>query len=315
MFIQSKEKIHTLKYVLRGLYKSDSEIKEFLKTFHFSLNFIPCFSRWRFLYNLKKYKTLQLKHHISYVFAVRDRFCEFKGIKEKEGHPSFLIRIDDFPHWERTLEDFKRFHQVMEEFDIPYLLGVTPCLSLDRHNPFNTDFKKIDFREAEIIKHPLIEIAMHGFSHQTNNTKKNSEFTGLREKEVTEKIEKGLEIFSRFDIKPIAFIPPFDEIDMTSYKVLSRYFKIITGGPDSAKNIGYKLSPSFFKGAVYVPYYRPSGSIAFLKKFLKDTPIRREIILPIVIHWANESANRYKDLTELMRIIKSNTLRFKEIIV
>lgn len=311
------EKVYTLRFLLNGLYESDKEIEEFLNTSFFSLNFIYPVSLWHLLYNLKKYKTLQLFHLLNYIFKIRDRFCEFKGIKEKESHPVFLIRIDDFPHWEKSLDDFKRFHCLMEEFEITYLLGVTPYLSLNRHNTANNSFKMLEEKEVEIIKHPLIDIAMHGFSHQTNSPKKNQEFVGLKDKEVKEKIERGLEIFRKFDIEPFAFIPPFDRIDNVSYNVLSWYFKIITGGPESAKYLGYKVTPSFYKNIIYTPSYRPLSSYQScggLVKVIKECgiiSIKRNVILPLVIHWANETRDDYNSLKELLKLIKGMVIKWK----
>lgn len=310
-----KEKIYTLKYVLNGLYNNEKEIEEFLRTFHFSLNFISPLSHWRLLYNLRKYKKLQLYHQLRYVFAIRDRFCGFKGIKGREGSPLFLIRIDDFPHWEKTLDDFKRFHSIMEDFEAPYLLGVTPYLSLNRHNPFNNNFKLLEDKEVKLIKHPLIEIAMHGLSHQTNSSKVNREFAGLTTKEVKQKIEEGLEILRKFDIRPSAFIPPFDRTDRVSYRALTKYFKSITGGPDSCKTLGYTVSPAFLKGAIYVPSYRPLCNRCYeIASFLKKNEIKKGVILPIAIHWANElTEDNYESLKELLKMIKGSVLNWNDL--
>ena len=314
--MREREKFYTVKYALHGLYKNEEEIEKFLKNRYFSLDFIPFFSIWRVLFNLKKYKTLQVSRLINYIFHIRDSFCEFKGIKEKEESPLFLIRVDDFPHWEKTLDDFKKFHNIMEKYKTPYLLGVTPCLSSDRHNPFNTEFRRLSQDEAELIKHPLIEVAMHGFSHQTNNYKKNMEFVGIKKEEVIEKIEKGLGIFNEYGIRPIAFIPPFDEIDMTSYRILSRYFKIITGGPASAKYLGYKVSPSLFRGAIYVPSYRPlCNNCLEIYKFLNNMGIKRRVILSLVIHWASETKNNYKHLEELLEMLKGSVMKWSDLLI
>ena len=251
-----------------------------------------------------------MEYYLEYVFKIRNRFCDFNGIKEREGHPMFLIRVDDFPHWERTLDDFKRFHSIMEKFNAPYLLGVIPCMSIDIYNPFNNYFNRLDREQAQLIKHPLIEVAMHGFSHQTNSPGEKREFAGIKKEEVIEKIEKGLGIFNEYGIRPAAFIPPFDRIDMTFYEVIAGYFKIITGGRASVKNMGYKLSPVLLKDALYVPSYRPLYSTCYrIVNFLKQKNINREILLPIVIHWADEPD--YTSLTELLNMVKGYVLNWK----
>ncbi len=223
--MEKSEKLYTLKFLLNGLYKSEGEIKEFLSNYKFSLNFIHNFSTKRILFNLSKYKNLQIFYHLKSLYEIRENFCKFMGIKEIEDSPIFLIRVDDFPHWKRTNEEFKKFNAIMEKFEIPYLLGVIPKLSLNIQNPYNKNFKTLEEKDVEIIKNSLIEIAMHGFSHQTNNFKKNREFSGIKEYQAIEKLEKGFEIFKKFNISPIAFIPPFDEIDFISFKIISNYFK------------------------------------------------------------------------------------------
>jgi len=314
--MRKREKFYTVKYVLHGLYKNEEEIEKFLKTFYFSLNFVHNFSMLRLLFNLKKYKNMQMGFFMDYIFAIRDRFCKVKGIVEQETFPLFLIRVDDFPHWERTLDDFKKFHNIMEKYKTPYLLGVTPYLSSDRDNPFNTEFKRLSQDEAQLIKHPLIEVAMHGFSHQTNSNKKNMEFAGMKKEKVIEKIEKGLGIFNEYGIRPIAFIPPFDEIDITSYRILSKYFKIITGGPASAKYLGYKVSPSLFRGAIYVPSYRPlCNNCLEIYKFLNNMGIKKKVILPLVIHWASETKNNYKHLEELLEMLEGSVMKWSNLLV
>lgn len=312
--MKKNEKLYTLKLILIGLYKDEIEIKEFLKRYKFSINFISNFSIKRILFNSKKYKNLQMVYFLNFIYKIRKNFCEFKDIKEIDTSPLFLIRVDDFPHWEATTDDFRRFNEIMEKFEIHYLLGVTPNLSLERHNPNNKKFKTLDGKDIEFIKNPLIEIGMHGFNHQTNTYGKSREFVGIRNDEVLEKIENGLNIFKNFNIKPIAFIPPFDEIDNTSYKIIAKYFKIITGGPATTKYFGYKISPCYFRNSIYVPSYRPlCNRCSEILNFFKSTSIKGKIILPIVIHWANEKNNNYRDLIKLAEISKNNTIQWKNL--
>ena len=139
---------------------------------------------------------------------------------------------------------------------------------------------------------------------------------GVKEKLVEDRIISGLHIFKKYGLSPIAFIPPFDEIDLISYKIASRYFKIITGGPSSTKNIGYKVSPCFYKNTIYVPSYRPLCNNCFeILNFLKHKEIKRKIILPIVIHWANETKNGFKYLIEVLKLIKENVIKWKELLI
>jgi len=310
------ENINTFKYVLFGLYENEIEIEEFLEKYNFSTEFIPKFSFYRIILNLKKFKNSQMFHFLSYILLIREIFCKFKGIKEKKENPLFLIRVDDFPHWEFDNEKFKKFNDILEKYEIPYLCGIVPKLSLDRKNPLNTKYKILEKEDIKIINHPLIEIGMHGYTHQTVTFGKNKEFAGIDEKEAEEKIINGLKIFKSLELYPIAFIPPFDEIDLISYKIISKYFKIITGGPSSTKNLGYKVTPCFFENSIYVTTYRPLCNSCFeIYKFLKENEIKIKIIIPIVIHWANEAKNNYEYLNELLKLIKGNAIKWKDLLI
>jgi hypothetical protein len=72
----------------------------------------------------------------------------------------------------------------------------------------------------------------------------------------------------------------------------------------------------FFENSIYVASYRPlCNSCSEIYKFLKENEIERKIILPIVIHWANEAKNNYEYLKELLKIIKGNVIRWKDLLI
>ena len=88
--MEKTEKVKTLKYVLFCLYENEKDIEEFLKNYNFSSEFISNFSFYRFILNFKKHKNLQMNYFLSYyIFFIRDKFCEFKGIEEKKRNHYF----------------------------------------------------------------------------------------------------------------------------------------------------------------------------------------------------------------------------------
>ena len=51
--------------------------------------------------------------------------------QSEEQHISLLIRVDDYPHWDIKSDKYKYFHELLHNYQLPYTLGVTPCLSKD----------------------------------------------------------------------------------------------------------------------------------------------------------------------------------------
>jgi len=119
------EKTKTFKFLLFGLWKSEEEIRKFLKKYDYSIDFISPFSFHKFLFNLHKYKNFQMIYFLRKISLIRNYFCQYVGRKDTSS-PLFLIRVDDFPHWEKGNDEFKRFNEIMEEFEIFYLLGKSP---------------------------------------------------------------------------------------------------------------------------------------------------------------------------------------------
>jgi hypothetical protein len=54
---------------------------------------------------------------------------------EGTGIPKFLVRVDDYPRWDISSDKFLKFHRIMYENQVPYLIGVTPFPS---RNPLDT---------------------------------------------------------------------------------------------------------------------------------------------------------------------------------
>jgi len=82
----------------------------------------------------------------------------------------------------------------------------------------------------------------------------------------------------RHGFKPKVFIPPFNTFDFQSLDVLRKYFRVVTGGPESINLVGFRLSPSILGGILYVPSYefaygRASEILDFVRK-VKDKRFR-----------------------------------------
>ena len=259
-----------------------------------------------------------LKRRIPYHSKVLSRTLEIRRlVKEKfqlcsNGKPTFLLRVDDFPRWDISTDQFLRFHNILSTHEIPYLLGVTPFLCKD---PLSTAFQacnemtKDDMNILRKISECGVEVAMHGFSHQTTNTYRHTELVGVSKQEIERKLIKGIEKFHSNGLKTDFFIPCFNTFDLPSLRILKRYFKVICGGPESILYIGLRLSPSYVEDILYVPSYYPAyGRAKEILPFIENVKkIKENILVPVTVHWSWEIENNFRDVTKLCQFIKGQT--------
>ena len=111
--------------------------------------------------------------------------------------PQILVRVDEFPHWEKKFSDFLKFDKIMSKHKIPYLLAVVPFLSEEPLNYLCKKFRKLTKREIKFLQKKVksneIKIAMHGASHQTLYKDYYTEFIGLDKIELEQKIQARVE--------------------------------------------------------------------------------------------------------------------------
>ena len=305
--------IKTLKIILGDQNISDETIKEFLNAIKIDFFLIKFFKFKKILYQRKSRKNIFQDLVIEKTEKIRKKFEKWSRTKLPSNENKFLIRIDDFPHWETGVEKFEKFISIFSERNIPVILGVTPLLSKDIHNPFNKQFHIVNEKEINLIKKfQNIEIAMHGLTHQTTRFKKTSEFVGLSEEETRSRIEKGLEILKEFNINPICFIPPYNRIDISNYMVIKNFFSIICGGIDTAKYVGLWITPIFLENTLYIPSYPPlSGKIIDILEYIKHLNVKG-VILPLTIHWAQE-INNLEIIRAFAETVEKKTIRWESL--
>lgn len=331
--INNQDVKNTLKLILRDLiiedksnYEriiSDDNIKQLKKKIFLNSNAL-------FLYTpniIKKFLSrLELfnkpKSHLSVIDRIVDLRLSLKkklGIENSDGRPKFLIRVDDFPRWDISSEEFKRFDEIFSKKGIPYLLGVTPFLSEEPLNPRCRRFRQLNDYDTEMINSMVsegVEIALHGFSHKTIKENFHSELVGLQKEEIKEKINLSLNELKRYTTQIRVFIPPFNTFDFHSMEILGKYFKIICGGPESIPFVGFRLSPSYLNGCLYVPSYEPMYEKArvIYKHVKKLKELKEYIIIPITLHWAWEIKNDFEDVEKLLEEIKDYVIRWNSLL-
>lgn len=263
-----------------------------------------------------------LNRRIYYHDEVLSRILEIRSsVKRKlqvesKGEPTFLVRVDDFPRWDKSSEEFLRFHRILSENEIPYVLGVTPYPSKDPLNPKSKNYCEIGKADLDIIKQfssPLFEVAMHGFSHQTTNAFRPTEIAGVEKAELEKKIRKGLEKLRSENLRIDVFIPPFNTFDFSSFEVLEKYFKVICGGPNSVLYVGVRISPSYINRTLYVPSYYPAyGTAAEIMAFVeKVKKIKDYAVVPLTLHWAWEAKNGFRHVEKLCQALQGHTVSWR----
>lgn len=303
----------TLCLILNDFHPNQDDIDRFIKkNKKLSFEGLKFFPISKFYFQSHKRKSYQYYFIFKKINKIRRTYAQWKGTEIPKGSFKYLIRVDDFPHWEKNYKEFLRFAELFSKYNIPFLLGVTPFLSLNPKSIYNTKFKFLDDNEVKILKEfSNIEISLHGLTHQSVNKKRTTEFIGLTDGEVEEKLTLGIKLLEEKQIFPIAFIPPFDKIDKNNFEIIKKHFKIICGGFDTAKYVGYLITPCIVDNkTAFVPSYFPlSGNINEIHNFLLDMK-EENIIVPITIHWTCE-VNNLERVENFLKFIEKKVISWR----
>lgn len=332
-YINNQDLKNTSKLILRDLFIKDKSnyervifddtVRQFKKKIFFNFNTFSLYTP-----NIIKKILFRLgllnkpKSHLLVIDRIVDLRLSFKkklGIENSGGRPKFLIRVDDFPRWDISSEKFKRFNEIFSKKRIPYLLGVTPFLSEEPLNPRCRKFRQLNDYDIEMINSLVskgVEIALHGFSHKTIKENLHSELLGVTQEEIRERISLSLNELKRFNSQISVFIPPFNTFDFHSIEILGKYFKIICGGPESIPFVGFRLSPSYLNGCLYIPSYEPMYEKAnVICRYIHNLKeLKEQIIIPITLHWAWEIKNDFEDVEKLLEEIKDYVIRWNSLL-
>lgn len=243
--------------------------------------------------------------------------------------PRFLVRVDEYPlagNYRPGFQDraaFERFHSILTEAGVPYLLAVNARVARDYLDPRGTESRALTERELDTLarlRADGVEFALHGFDHRTRHahSRHHSELIGLSSNELHALIDRGLETLEPHGLRPDAFIPPFNRFAAAQFPVLAERFRIVCGGPETVPRMGLHRSPLVRGGTIYAPSYSPfygrAGAIAAAaERMVQERP---GVWIPLVLHWTWERddaaglerlagvlagrAHRWEELTEVV---------------
>lgn len=241
------------------------------------------------------------------------------------GPPRFLVRVDEFPiagaydENPRHLEDLDRFHAVMSEAGVPYLMAVSSGVARDYLDPSASDSRSLSDRELaalERLRSDSVAFAQHGFDHRTRDARPRhrAELAGLSPERLHELLDAGAARLAEAGIRPSVFVPPFNRFDASQYDLLAERFEVVCGGPESIAMLGYHRTPLWRGEAVYMPAYEPFYGRAAAVTEAVDRAVAAQAALwiPVVLHLSWEADSDWADLKRLALRLSSHARAWDE---
>ncbi len=236
---------------------------------------------------------------------------------QAEGPPRFLVRVDEFPHylaWDNPdrygTERYRRFHAIMTEAGMPYLIAVPPRVSHLPLDPHGTEWRALEEHERGMLtqlRDDGVCFALHGLDHRTRfaSPRRHSELSGLDRTATETLIDEGLAELDALGVSTEVFVPPFNRFDAAQYNLLARRFTVICGGPESVALLGFHRTPLWRGEAVYLPSYEPLYGHAreVLPAARRLIELRSALWTPIVLHWGWEGDEDWTALEALLAVI------------
>jgi Uncharacterized protein conserved in bacteria (DUF2334) len=240
--------------------------------------------------------------------------------------PRFLIRVDEFPHYQAWDDpdhfgtaEFERFHNIMAGAGVPYLVAVLPRVSREPLSPTATGSRPLDDAEVAMLHRLASEGAsfgLHGRDHRTrsDSPRGHSELCGLTAGETELLLDDGLAELARHDISPDVFVPPYNRFDARQLEALARRFQVVCGGPESIGLMGFQRPPQWRGDTVYLPSYAPVYGTAAEVLGGVEHLVERQVGLwvPVVLHWGWEAGNGFADLQRLLDRIAPYAARWED---
>jgi hypothetical protein len=237
-----------------------------------------------------------------------------------DGLPRVLLRVDEFPHF-RVLDEplryassvFERFHSILAERGIAYLLSALPVISARPLDPSAAGRRALTGDEAETLRRVAddgVTLALHGLDHRTRDARptRRSELDGLSAMALQERLAAAEGTLAELGLGPVrAFVAPYNRFDACQYPLLAERYAVVTGGPETVRRLGYARTPMWRGDAVYVPAYPPLyGTAAAVTDALRSLIRQRcAVWVPAVIHWGWEADRGLKELRALAEVLET----------
>lgn len=234
-----------------------------------------------------------------------------------KGEPRVLVRVDEFPHARAFdsagclgTERFKRFHALLAEGGVPYLLAVSPRVSRNYLDPAVDESRPLDEDEVELLqalRREGVTFALHGLDHRTRygSPRRRSELCGLSAAAASERIDTALAILAELDLQTPIFVPPFNRFAASQYRLLAERFAVVCGGPETVRLFGFAPTPAWRDDAVYLPSYPPlyGRSAEVEVEVERLAGLGAALWAPVTLHWGWEADDDFASLRRLCRAL------------
>jgi Uncharacterized protein conserved in bacteria (DUF2334) len=242
------------------------------------------------------------------------------------GPPRFLVRVDEFPHyraWDEPerygTERFRRFHAILAEAGVPYLIAAPSRVSRAPLDPAERAWRPLDDGEAHELRAIVAAgttLALHGRDHRTRSAdpRRHSELCGLGAAATAALLDGALAELAALGLdRPEVFVPPFNRFDAAQLPLLAERFPIVCGGPETVGLLGFQRSPQWRSGTVYLPSYAPLYGRAreVLPAARAMVEAQQALWAPITLHWGWEADEEWTALSELVRAIAPYATRWE----
>ncbi len=231
--------------------------------------------------------------------------------------PRFLVRVDEFPHFQAWddparygTERYERFHEVMNAAGLEYLVAVLPRVSREPLDPAGKESRALDAGELEMLRRiagERVSFGLHGLDHRTRflSPRRHSELCGLGVGETVALLDRALVELAPYGIRPQVFVPPYNRFDAAQFDALARRFEVVCGGPESIGTMGFHRSPQWRGETVYLPSYLPMYGTAAeaLPAARRAIELGAGVWVPIVLHWGWEMRDDWEQLKRLAELI------------
>lgn len=240
--------------------------------------------------------------------------------------PRFLVRVDEFPHylaWDDPArygtERYRRFHTMMADAGVPYMVAVLPRVSHAALDPQESRWRPLEDEERTLLRQlpdDAVAFGLHGLDHRTRfaSPRRRSELCGLGPAATDALIDDGLAELAPLGVSPQIFVPPYNRFDAEQYDVFARRFAVVCGGPESVALLGFQRTPLWRGEAVYLPSYYPLYGHARDVLPAAGRLIDRRVGLwaSIVLHWGWEADDDWVQLERLLEVIAPYAARWED---
>ncbi len=160
--------------------------------------------------------------------------CTSHQIEKKQ--INVVFRLDDYSACSNTDLEL-RIIDAFRMNEACITLGVIPYVCAnDIHDPSGQELIPLTSMKGNILKSGLnegvIDVALHGYSHQTISTGQWTEFSGLDYDNQVERLTKGKQLLeSLIDAPVTTFVPPWNRFDLNTLRALEELgFSTLSAG-------------------------------------------------------------------------------------